>query len=156
DRIAYNTKDENFHLLLHDVSNGTDNLIPSLYHESNISGVGIMYRIISLNGFINATKHRNYSRVNLSIILHLQDSLCGPNQGIYYLNFVDGALSISPSAFEGVEMKVDIADFSALLMGAVDFNSLYTLGRITASKEHIMMLSRAFYMEQKPHCLSAF
>ncbi|MCA9919890.1 MAG: GNAT family N-acetyltransferase, partial [Anaerolineales bacterium] len=46
--IVFSTQDEDFHLLLQDPRNGSHNLIPPVYHESNAQGVGIMYRVIDV------------------------------------------------------------------------------------------------------------
>jgi len=42
DRIIWNTQEENVHFFVNDPRNGTHHLIPSVYHESNRSGVGLM------------------------------------------------------------------------------------------------------------------
>jgi predicted acetyltransferase len=42
-RIVINTQDEDFHYLFADARNGSNNLIPFVCHETNTSGVGIMY-----------------------------------------------------------------------------------------------------------------
>lgn len=55
-RIEWNTQEENIYLFLGDIRNGTNHLIPG-YHASAVSGVGLMYRIINVQGFLGSLQH---------------------------------------------------------------------------------------------------
>ena len=48
--IILETQDEFFHHLLLDPRNDSASLIPSVFHESNIQGVGIMVRVVDVPG----------------------------------------------------------------------------------------------------------
>ncbi len=63
-RVVLNTADEDFHLLLSDPGNGTNRLLPSVYHESHVSGVGLMYRVIDVPGFFRQMGERHRERVH--------------------------------------------------------------------------------------------
>ncbi|WP_255505248.1 hypothetical protein [Lysinibacillus sphaericus] len=56
-RIEWNTQEENIHFFLGDIRNGTNHLIPSVYHASAVSGGGLMYRIINVRGFLRSLQH---------------------------------------------------------------------------------------------------
>lgn len=51
--IVVNTQDEHFHHLLLDPRNGTEKLIPDVYHQTNAQGVGLMYRVVDLAGIFD-------------------------------------------------------------------------------------------------------
>jgi len=70
-----NTQEENVHFFLEDVRNGTNHLIPSVYHASAVSGVGLMYRIINVKGFFDELITRNFNGVTLTFKLNVMDSL---------------------------------------------------------------------------------
>ncbi|MFO8060120.1 MAG: GNAT family N-acetyltransferase [Bacillota bacterium] len=55
-RIEYCTQDAGFHHLLRDVRNDTGNMLPGVAHETNIAGVGLMYRIVSITNFLDAVE----------------------------------------------------------------------------------------------------
>ena len=66
------------------------------------------------------------------------------------------AIKKSSSKFD-VDMKIDNADFSSLILGAVDLKSLYTYGRIKISNTaYTEQLHSLFRTDQKPNCLTHF
>ena len=73
--VVLNTQDEDFHLLLHDPRNGSHNLMPSVYHESNTQGVGIMYRVIDVPRLFALLAGHNFGGQTLTVQLNLRDSL---------------------------------------------------------------------------------
>lgn len=154
-RIIFSTQDSDFHWLLKDVRNDTGNIIPSVYHEANTSGVGVMYRIISLPLFARAIAERNFSGITTGITLRLEDTFRPQNAGEYYLHFENGRLSLADEPTGDVTLDINMADLSALLMGSVEFATLYRLGRATTDSAQLDLLQRLFFTE-KPHCISAF
>lgn len=155
-RIVLNTIDDSFHYALHDVRNGSDNILPSVYHESNLAGVGLMYRLAGLREFLQATDYRTYHRESLDLRLQVTDSFCPANAGTYCLRFQDGQLSVWDDLPTGTDLAVDIADLSALLLGAVDLASLYRLGRVQLDQQQLPQLNRLFQLDQRPECITAF
>ncbi|MGE5559807.1 MAG: enhanced intracellular survival protein Eis [Chloroflexota bacterium] len=155
-RIQFNTQDEGFHFLLDDVRDGSDNLIPSVYHQSNTAGVGLMYRIINLREFLKATatsRCMNYQ--TLDLVLHVEDSFRPGNAGTHYIRFRDGIASLSDTPLKGIELTIDIAELSSLFMGSVTINALYRYGRAKMSAADLPSLTKLFAAE-KPTCLTVF
>lgn len=155
-RVVYNTQHSDFHFLLKDVRNGTDNLIPPISHESNTAGVGIMYRVISLAKFLQATAFRDFNGVTLNLILHVEDTFRPENTGTYYVAFKEGQARVRKELFDGIEMSINMADLSSLLMGSVEIASLYRLGKVKVSEEALSVLRTLFRVEQKPECITPF
>lgn len=155
-RVVFNTENTDFHFLLQDVRNGTDNLIPPVYHESNTSGVGIMYRLISLDKFLQTTSFRDFNGATFNLVLHVEDTFRPENAGPHYIAFKNGRAQLSKEPLEGIELGIDIADLASLLMGSVDITSLYRLGRVSVSKEALPLLRTLFHANQKPECITRF
>ena len=54
----------------------------------------------------------------------------------------------------GIELGIDIAELSALLMGSASVEALYRFGRARVSSDHLPTLARLFLAE-RPTCLTA-
>lgn len=157
ERIVFNTQDEDFHFALSDVRHSSFNMIPSVYHQSNITGVGVMYRITNFTAFMGATAGRNFNGMDMNLSVQIQDTFRPENAGQYYLSFQGGQAYLSPVPLhEGVSLGIDIADLSSLLMGSVDFAALHRLGRVDVDASRVEDLNALFRVERKPQCITAF
>ena len=73
------------------------------------------------------------------------------------IHFKDGKPSVKKHADHEVEVSIDIADFSSLLMGSVDYRTLFEYGLSDISDEHYVdTVTRIFQVEQKPICHTIF
>jgi predicted acetyltransferase len=157
DRIVFNTHDEHFHFLPHDPRDGSENLFPSVYHESNLQGVGIMYRVIDTTGLFRILKGHSFGNQNCKLKMSITDSFFGENQGNCIVHFVNGKPRVKKAASFDVEIKLDVSDFSSLVMGAVDFRSLHSYGLAEISDDqHVGTVNRLFLTEEKPRCMTHF
>lgn len=156
-RIIFNSLDPNFHFALQDVRNGTDNIIPSVYHESNLAGVGLMQRITGVADFLRQTEHRNFNGQTAALHLSVTDSFCPDNAGAYYLALEQGWLQVKEGPLpKGIELSLDITDLSSLLMGVTDISSLYRTGRLVCDSANLETLQRIFAVHQRPECITTF
>lgn len=155
-RVVYTTQMADFQFLLSDVRNQTNNIIPSVYHECNTSGVGLMYRVVSVPRFLEATSYRNYGGTTAQLNLTVHDSFRPQNAGVYGLAVENGALSLSGPSAGAIDMTIDVADLSALLMGSVDIGALHRLSLVQVDDAALPVLESVFRAAQKPECLSAF
>lgn len=155
-RVVFATQMADFHCILFDVRNGTDNMIPSVYHESNTAGVGLMYRIVSVERFLETIRHRDFGGVTAQINLTLDDSFRPQNSGSYGLSLNQGRLSMEKSRAGGIDLAMGIAEFSAWLMGSADIVTLYRLGLARVNEDALPVLDSAFRVDRKPECISAF
>lgn len=156
-RVIVNTQIPDFFYLLSDVRNGSDNIIPSVYHETSTAGVGLMYRIVNVEKFLKQTSYRNYCNATAAVRLEVSDSFRPSNQRSYTLEFVSGRLTLNEAAQPAVSMSIDIADLSSLLMGSTNFRSLYRLGRVYVSDDSaVPLLTSLFEHPTKPECITAF
>ncbi|WP_427109073.1 GNAT family N-acetyltransferase [Lysinibacillus xylanilyticus] len=156
-RIEWNTQEENIHFFLGDVRNGTNHLIPSVYHASAVSGVGLMYRIINVQGFFEELTTHNFNGQTLTFKLTVKDSLLVENNQQIVIKAIDGNIKISNSTTYDVEMVIDITELSSLVMGVVTVQELFMLSKVKISDEqYVQSLHLFFLVLDKPTCITAF
>jgi predicted acetyltransferase len=155
--IIINTQEEDFYHLFPDPRDGSNRIIPSVYHESNTAGVGIMYRVVDIPGLVNTLFSKVDYDGKLKLKLTLSDSLYLKNSGSYYISFSDNEGSISDDKEPDVELVTDISPFSSLVMGSVRLGSLLRLGLANLSDDkYYPILMRIFSKEEKPICMTPF
>jgi predicted acetyltransferase len=156
-RVIFNTLDENFHHLLLDPRNGTDNLMTPVYHESNLQGVGLMYRVTDTRVLFDALKGHNFNNQSCKLRLNINDSFIKENNGSIIVHFTDGKAIVSEGSEYETAVDLDIADFSSLIIGAVGFKALLKYGIASISdSEYADTIDRIFEMPEKPICLTIF
>lgn len=156
-RVIWNTQEENAHFLTDDPRNGSNNLIPSVYHESNTSGVGLMYRIINVKGILEEMKEHNFNQVDTKLKLNLKDTLLPQNNQELILHVKDGWVELVENGDYEVELSLDVSDFSSLLMGVVTFKELYFFGKARLSNNNEWLkMNQLFTVMEKPRCITAF
>ncbi|WP_105614990.1 GNAT family N-acetyltransferase [Vallitalea okinawensis] len=159
DQIRYiivNTQDEYFHHLLSDPRNGVDHVIPHVYHESNIQGVGLMYRVIDVKGIFKALSQHNFGDVTCRLKITIRDSFYKENEGSTIIHFINGLAHYEASDFE-VEITLDVSEFSSMIMGAISFKALYRYGLVDISDvSYIDTVHRIFRTDEKPKCTTGF
>lgn len=156
-RVLITTADDNFHHLLFDPRNDSENIIPLIYHESHTSGVGIMYRTLSIPYLLRALRNHDFGGQTCIIKLSITDSFLSENEGSYIIQFENGQATVRKRRQTDVEVAMDISDFSSLVIGAVDMRSLYAYSRVEISNvEYLDILNRLFATDHKPVCLTAF
>jgi len=155
--IIINTQDEYFHHLMADPQNGTDNIIPHVYHESNVQGVGLMYRVTDITGIFTVLSNHNFGNQNCKLKINIRDSFFQENNGSYIITFKEGFPEINKNNDFEVEISMDISDFSSMLMGVINFESLYNYGLANIDNvEHIDIVDKLFNVSKKPMCTTGF
>lgn len=155
--VVFNTQDENFHNMLSDPRNGSDNLIPSVYHESNTQGVGLMYRVTDIKLFFSALKEHNFGGESIRLKLTIKDSFIPENQGSTIVYFNRGKADTAEDGEYDAEVTMDIAEFSSMAIGAARFKDLYNYGLADISNPAFTdTVNKLFAHEEKPKCTTAF
>ncbi|MBN1919801.1 MAG: GNAT family N-acetyltransferase [Anaerolineae bacterium] len=156
DRIVLTTTDETFHHLLSDPRNAVETLIPSVYHESNVQGVGLMARVLDVPGMFRALAAHNFNGQNLRLRLTMRDSFLPENDGSVLITFQDGRATLPESGPHDAEIMLDVAEFSSLLIGAVDFQRLYDYNLAEISDPAYVQQVSQLFAAPKPICLTDF
>jgi len=161
-QVVVNTQDEYFHHLLLDPRNGTERLIPDVYHETNAQGVGLMYRVVDLPGMFGRLAESNLGRLSsgdtsLALRLNVADSFLPENSGTILLQIESGHVRLLDQGAADVQLALAIEDLSSLLAGTVDFRSLLRYGLAHLSDDSFVdAINRIFAVAQKPVCLTSF
>lgn len=154
--IIFDTQDEFFHHLLLDVRSRSTNLIPHVFHESNVQGVGIMYRVINTKKVFETLGNHNFRSQICKLKLTVHDSLLEENNESTLIYFESGNAKLAEGEYD-VEISMDVSDFSSLLMGVINFKSLFRYGLANISNEkYIETVNKIFATDEKPMCTAKF
>lgn len=157
EQVIINTQEEDFHLLLHDPRNGSQNLIPSGYHETNTQGVGIMYRVIDVPRLLELLAGHNFGGQTVTLQIDLTDSFWPVCAGSWVVRVEDGQAVLDPHAQPDVTIGLDIAEFSSLITGATTFRQLLAYGLAHISDAaYADVVHQLFYTPNKPVCHTPF
>jgi len=154
ERVVFMTYDDDFHYLSKDPRDG----VPHIFYinqESNVQGVGIMYRILDKEKFLKELTPHNFNGESVRIRFNLEDSFVPENHGPIAVHFKEGY----PKIEEGfdVEVSLKIEYLSSLLMGVVDFRKLWMYGLVELSDEsYLDQLDRLFHVQRKPETIEEF
>jgi predicted acetyltransferase len=155
--IIVDTQDEDFHHLLLDPRDGSGRYLPSVYHQSNTQGVGLMYRVVDVPGILDRLAKHDFGGQTLTLELVMKDSFLPENGGSTLLRFEAGRLRRIQGGEPDVQVCLAIEDFSSLLAGTVAFRSLYNYGRAeTSAPDDVDLLTSLFAVERKPICMTHF
>ena len=155
--VIVNTQDEYFHFLPNDPRNDSQRLIPDVYHETNAQGVGLMYRVIDVPLIFDMLQERDFGGQTCTLKLTVRDTYLPENDGSILLRFVDGRAQRIHSGQPDLQIHLDVAEFSSLLAGTVDFSSLLRYGLAQISDPaYADTVNRLFAVECKPMCTTSF
>ncbi len=156
-RIIYSTSDEHFHNLPFDPRDGSNELAGPVAHTTNAQGIGLMYRVLDTPALFRALSKHSFGGQDLKLKLSIRDTFLPENEGDYVVHFVDGYPRVKPRGKHEVTLTLDVADFSSLVLGAVNLRSLYNYGLAELSdEEYLPVVNRLFLTEEEPECTTQF
>jgi predicted acetyltransferase len=156
-RIIINTQDEYFHYLLSDPRDESDNCFAPVYHQSNLQGVGLMYRIIDNGLFFSQLEGHSFNNENIKLKLTIVDNFVEENNKPIIVEFKNGKPFVVGGMNYDAEISMDISDFSAMAMGSVEFRALLRLGLAEISdKSYAEIVNNLFKTKDKPICTTMF
>ncbi|MBN1660331.1 MAG: GNAT family N-acetyltransferase [Anaerolineae bacterium] len=155
--VIVDSQDEDFHHLLLDPRNGSGRLIPSVYHESNVQGVGLMIRLVDVARIFELLAGHDFGGQTCTLRLTVDDSFLPENAGSLLLHFERGHVQHLDGGAHDVEVTLDVGRLSALLAGTVGFRSLYDYGLARISDTtYVEPVSRIFAVARQPVCMTHF
>lgn len=156
-KVIVNTLDSSLEFLFDDPRNRSNGLIPHVYHETNVSGVGLMYRIINIEAFINQLQGHHFNE-ECTFNLKVTDTMLKTEPIVQPVIIENGKIKAAHDQEQfDFEVHIDISDLSSLLMGSVDAICLYNYGKLTVSNEkYVPVFLNLFNPSIKPICLSGF
>lgn len=157
DRIVINTQDEYFHYLLNDPRDGSSNNFAPIYEQSNLQGIGLMYRIIDTVEFFSQVAEHNFNNENIKLKLNIVDSFVDENNKPLIVEFRNGKPFVVGGINYDAEISMGISDFSAMAMGCVEFRALMRLGLAEINdKSYAETVNNLFRTKDKPICTTTF
>jgi predicted acetyltransferase len=140
-----------------DPRDGSGHMIPVISHQSNLQGIGVMYRVIDTKGIFRLLRNHDFNGQNCRLRITLRDTFFPLNAGSLTVHFKNGFPMQSRTENADVEIFMDIADFSSLIMGAVGYRSLFDYGLSDISeKDYLDVVHNIFKVESKPICHTVF
>ena len=148
--VFFHTQDDYFHYLLHDPRNGEPNIFLTS-QESNVQGLGIMYRIINAQKLFIDLKDHNFGNQTIFLKITLKDSFLPSNDGSFVVKFVNGQPEVlKESNSVDTEIILDVKYFSSIFMGIVPFRKLFQLGLVEISNEKYLDAVNKLFMTEVP------
>ncbi|MCW4049628.1 MAG: GNAT family N-acetyltransferase [Candidatus Bathyarchaeota archaeon] len=155
ERIVLYSNDHDIQFMLLDPRNGEPHIFYTS-QETNQQGVGIMYRVINKERLFKELHNHSFNGETLRVKLNIKDTFLPENHGSIIIHFVEGKPRIREEGYD-VEASMDVAWFSSLIMGVVDFRKLHTYGLVEVSDaEYIDPLDRLFRVHTKPVTIEEF
>ena len=156
-RIIYPSHDDSFYFLPFDPRDGSGHMIPIISHQSNLQGLGVMYRVIDARRIFRLLRNHDFNGHTCRLRITLRDTFVPQNAGSLTVHFKNGSPILDRAENADVEIFIDIADFSSLLMGAVGYKSLFDYGLSDISeKRYLDVVHDIFRVESKPICHTIF
>ena len=158
EQIIFNTQDDSFHYLLQDPRNDSGKFLPGvLYHESSIQGLGTMYRIIDIVQLFNTLRdHKFGTNSSFRLKIDLSDSFLPENGGEKVIQFSEGQARLIDDKNYDVAVRMDVSEFSSMIIGAVGFLKLYEYGLTSISDATYVTEIDRLFAAPKPICLTSF
>lgn len=156
ERVMINTQDEFFALLMENPLNGSNRMAGG-YHESNSQAMGLMPRVVDVQGIFGALADHNFGGQTIRVRLDLIDDFLPENGGSTIVHVTDGQARVVPDGAWDVTLRLHVRDFSSLLVGAVNLRWLAQTGLAEVDDWACLdALHRIFLWHQKPICLTGF
>lgn len=155
DTVLYNTQDDHFLHLVFDPRNGSGNNV-GLYHDSNVQGIGLMYRVLDTRRLFAQLADHNWNGQTCTLKLTIADSFFPDNHGSTIVHFRKGVAQLPSSDEAEVEVQLDVADFSSLVMGAIPFSRLHSYGLARISDPAYVPTLNRLFAADKPICMTRF
>ncbi|MEI8190574.1 MAG: GNAT family N-acetyltransferase, partial [candidate division NC10 bacterium] len=158
ERVIFHSQEEDFHALFADPRDASRHFFQGDWQQIAIVGLGVMYRFLDLPAAFHAlTAGHDFGGVSARLRLTVRDSFLPEVDGSYDLVFRRGKVQPGDGAAPEVELTVDIADFSSLLMGSLRLRSLVRYNLVTLSDPAWLdRLDRLFRVTEKPLCMTDF
>jgi len=156
-RVIFNTQDEFLQFLPFDARDGSLHNVGRLSHQCNLQGLGIMYRVINVREFFARLKEHNFNDITCRLKIDIRDTFVKTNHGQTIVHFDHGQPTVKNAGDYDLTISLDISEFSSLVMGTVDFNSLYRYGLAEISdNKHLETVNRLFHTTTRPDTTTQF
>ncbi|MEI6310144.1 MAG: GNAT family N-acetyltransferase, partial [bacterium] len=157
ERVIFHSQEEDFHALFADPRDTSRHFFRGDWQQIAVAGLGVMYRFLDLPAAFRALAGHDFGGVSARLRLTVRDTFLPEADGSYDLVFRRGRARLEGGATPEVELTLDIADFSSLLMGSIRLRSLVRYELATLSDPAWLdRLDQLFRVTEKPLCMTDF
>ncbi|MFJ7971629.1 enhanced intracellular survival protein Eis [Psychrobacillus sp. NPDC096389] len=160
DRVIFRTNDQSFVYALTNPLNGSNHLIPSVYHEVATSGTGLMYRITNVIDFIHEMNFQQLRKPDqyVKIVIEIEDTFLPKQNGLFEVIYKDEMWSATKllNYAEGANIKIGIQDISSWWMGCISIETLYNYGNVSINNINPQLLDEWFMPKRSPICFTSY
>ncbi|MFH2112726.1 MAG: GNAT family N-acetyltransferase [Candidatus Bathyarchaeota archaeon] len=156
ERVVLCTMDDDIHFLMDDPRNGEPHIFYTS-QETNVQGVGIMYRVLDTRGLLRQLENHSFGGVDLRLRLNVVDTFLPGNHGSTLVHFTGGRPEVVDGGGFDVELTLSVEWLSSLIMGVVDLRKLWAYGLVEVSdSSYVETLDSAFRTHVKPVTIEEF
>ena len=155
-RVLLTVQDDTFFHLLADPRDGSDTIFPHIFHSAGTVGTGLMVRVLSVPRLFERLAGHNFGGQTCTLRLTLTDSFFPSNADSTVIRFAAGQATLLGSARVDAEVRLDVAEFSSLVYGAIGFRQLYDYGLAEVSDPAYVDVVDAIFRAPRPMCLTRF
>jgi len=156
-RVKFETADPDLHYLLGDPRDDSGALFNPVNHQYAKAAVGAMYRIVDPERLFAMLPECRFGRETIALRITAEDAFFTGGDIAVTVVFADGYPQVGGEAKAEAEIRLDIADLSSLVVGAVPFRRLYRYGRVALSDSgKTEQLDRLFGGVEMPYCRTPF
>lgn len=157
-RVVIETQDASFAHLLGDPRDESNRMLPSVNHQTNVAGLGLMYRVLDIGALFTALAQTDFGGQTLRLQLVVRDDFVPENDGAAVVHFAEGRPRVAEGdAGHDVTVTMGVSELSSVLMGVVSVEQLYMYGQAQVSDTgYLDTLSRLFAVPRPPMCLTHF
>jgi predicted acetyltransferase len=153
ERIEFLTYDGDLHYLPRNPIDGSEHVF-FFNQQTNVQGLGIMYRILNKERFIEELGSTRFNPETVTIRFRVNDSFLPVNHGDMTVHFEEGKPEIGEDYDVTVSMNIEY--LSSLMMGVVNFKKLWTYGLLEISDSpYVERLNRLFQLP-RPETIEEF
>ncbi len=156
--VVLHSFDPDFGLAFQDHSDPThEDTILEEFHIGESKGYGLMARVVDCEALLPTLKACRWGRESFELVFELHDSLLTRNHRSLDVVVEEGRWTDRAASSGAARIRMDIAEFSSLLMGASSLRALHRYGRLSTTDEALLPLAdRAFAVETPPECWTVF
>lgn len=156
-RVWLQIPDDEFYFLPRNPTMRTGRQLPPTFNDCYTGAVGTMYRVLNARRLWTQLADCDFNDLTLTVRINLRDSFHPANDGHLIVRFESGHPSVVDQGTPDVEIGLDGAEFSSLIMGAVHFHTLYEYRLATISDvSKLDEIDRLFSYPQRPVCYTGF
>ena len=141
----------------HDPRDAPHRLFPSVNHQIGIVGLGLMYQLTSLTNLLHSLRDHRFGQADLRLRIVLTNAFLPEQNGDQWIQIEGGKATLAAAGTADASLHLQMADFSALLLGCVSLTELHRLGLASLSDDSwLPAVDAVFRLPQPPTCITRF